>query len=308
MKATKEIMKKSNMVSVAVAVSGVLIYGHVSAAEMLAVDFGGTYADQTINAAKRVSYADGDFDFDGTASDRAAVVKFGSPFSPPGSGAWKEQKGKSNGPIYQGLSVASLGNGTDIDAKSMMSRCAGSRIQLGVKFPGTLRLATAVYWMSDSFLCGNKSPVFLADAPESLAAALRLNGVSPSVRFLIQADGKWYISAERAYTDSFRINGAQAMWIAFDPLANHLFVDEKTPGPAVLGSTLGAITAVGLYAQTESFGGEKGSTFGFETFQVKVADQQSSDPILGSISAAGSYAQAKPSGDEKNAGFGSEIF
>jgi hypothetical protein len=246
---------------------------HVSAAELQAVDFGGMYADQTINSAKRVSYATGDFDFDGTAADRAAVVKFGSLFSPPGSGSWKEQKGKSNGPIYQGLSVASLG-GAEVDVKNIMSRYAGGRIQLGVKYPGqTLRLAAAVYWMSDSFLCGNKVPVSLADVPESLSATVRLNGVNPAVRFLVQADGKWYVSAERAYTESFRINGAQAMWVAVDPAADQLFIDEKKLGAAVPGSTLGSITAAGLYGQTESFSGEKGSTFGFETFQVKVAER-----------------------------------
>ena len=242
----------------------------VATGAQVAVNFGGKYSDRSINSGKRISHVTGDFDFDGAVNDRAAVVEFGSIFSPPRSGAWKELDGKSNGPIYQGLSIALLGE-PDVDLENMMSRVSTGRIQLGAKCPGqTLRLAAAVYWEAKDFLFGTSAP--LANEPKSLQAALRHNGVKPEVRFIVQAGGKWYLSAESGHGSSLKANGAATMWYEFDPVTHQLFWDKKNPGPEVAGSALGNITAVGLYAQTESFSGDSGSFFGIDALEVKTAE------------------------------------
>jgi hypothetical protein len=255
--------------------AGTLLAGFSAAyGAQIAIDFGGAYSDRSINSSKRVSHVTGDFDFDGIANDRAAVVEFGSVFSPPRSGGWNELDEKSNGPIYQGLSVALLGE-PDVDLENMMSRVSMGRIQLGVKCPGqTLRLAAAIYWEAQDFLCSGKEAVQapLANEPKSLTATLKHNGVKPTVRFLVQAGGAWYLSADRGHGNSMKLNGAAAMWHEFDPVANQLFLDEKKLGPAVSGSALGNITAAGIYAQTEKFNGDSGSFFGVETLEVKLAE------------------------------------
>jgi hypothetical protein len=255
--------------------AGVLFVAGLSAVygTQVAVDFGGKYSDRSINSSKRVSHVTGDFDFDGAVNDRAAVVEFGSLFSPPKHGSWNELDDKSNGTVYQGLSIAVLGG--NVDLEDVMSRFSGDRIQLGAKCPGQmLRLAAAIYWEAGDFLCKGKEAVSapLANEPKSLQASVKNNGVKPVARFLIQAGGKWYVSSDCCYGNSFKVNGATALWHEFDPVANQLFLDEKNLGPSVAGSTLGNVTAAGLYAQTETYSGDAGSFFGLETLEVKLAD------------------------------------
>ena len=254
-------------------VTEILLVGvSISYGAQVAVDFGGAYSDRSINSGKKVAHVTGDFDFDGVVNDRAAVVEFGSLFTPPRSGAWKELDGKSNGPIYQGLSIALLGE-PDVDLEDIMSRVSMGRIQMGVKCPGQeLRLAAAIYWEAEDFLCSGKETVMapLANEPKSLTASLKHNGVKPVIRFLVQAEGKWYVSADCGYGSSMKLNGATAMWHEFDPVADQLFLNEKNLGPAVVGSSLGNITAAGLYAQTAHFKGDSGSFFGVDGFEVKI--------------------------------------
>lgn len=256
-------------------VVGTLIVGlSVAYGGQVAVDFGGKYSERSINSSKRLTHVTGDFDFDGAVNDRAAVVEFGSVFSPPKHGSWNELDDKSNGPIYQGLSAALLGE-PDVDLENIMSRASMGRLQLGAKCPGqTVRLATAIYWEAEDFLCSGKETVLapLANEPKSLKASFKHNGAKPLARFLIQAGGKWYVSADCCYGNSFKANGATALWHEFDPVANQLFLDEKNLGPSVAGSTLGNVTAAGLYGQTKSFKGDLGSFFGIETLEVKLAD------------------------------------
>lgn len=247
--------------------------GAVQAQQIFAVDFGGPYAEASINSSKKITYATGDANFNGQENDRVSKVEFGSIFSPPRSGNWKTQKGKSNGTIYCGLSIAALNN-PSMELTDMMVRAGGDgRIQIGGKAPGvTLRMAAALYWTAKDFLCG-EDLVRLADAAGSMRAEVKNNGAPPSVRFLIQSDGVWYVSADRSFGGSatLRSNGATASWHRFDPASNHLFLNEKDLGPAVPGSEIKTLTAIGIYAQTAEYPGDTGSFFGLSSLQVQVA-------------------------------------
>jgi len=268
-------MKKIYSVLKVSVLTAVFSAGSVQAQQVFAVDFGGLYAEVNINSSKKVTHVTGDCNFNGQATDRISKVEFGSIFTPPRSGNWKTIRGKSNETIYYGLSLAVLDN-PSMDLSDMMARAgSGGRLQFGVKMPGLiLRLASAVYWESRDFLCGNAS-VQLADAAGSLSADVRHNGAPPAVRFLIQSDGVWYISAERSFrgSDTLRVNGAQASWHRFDPSAQHLFLDERNLEPAVAGSEIGALSAIGVYAQTEKFSGDDGSFFGLSSLQAQVVPQ-----------------------------------
>jgi hypothetical protein len=90
---------------------------------------------------------------------------------------------------------------------------------------------------------------------------------------LIQSDGVWYVSADRSFGGSatLRSNGAKSNWHRFDPVAHHLFLNEGDLGPAVPGSEIGALTAIGIYAQTAEYSGDTGSFFGLSSLQVQVA-------------------------------------
>jgi hypothetical protein len=247
--------------------------GSVQAQQVLAVDFGGPYAEVSINSSKKITYATGDCNFNGQENDRVSKVEFGSIFSPPRTGNWKTQKGKSNGTIYCGLSLAALGN-PSMDLTDMMSRVGSDgRIQLGGKAAGaTLRMAAALYWTVKDFLCG-EDLVRLADAAGSMRAEVKNNGAPPSTRFLIQSGGVWYVSADRSFGASatLRSNGATASWHKFDPASNHLFLNEEDLGAAIPGSEIGPLTAIGIYAQTAEYPGDTGSFFGLSSLQVQVA-------------------------------------
>jgi hypothetical protein len=233
----------------------------------LTIDFGGNYSAVNINSAKSETYSSGDFDFDGSADDRVAKVAFGSVFTPPNSANWTNLVGKSNGTIYHGISLAIL-NKTNNPAIGFDRMTSTDRIQIGGGTTGeTNNLAVALYWNSTNFLNGGSAA--LADETNSLSVTLAGTGVAPSVRFLVQAGGQWYVSAA-SNTASFSINGATANWYAFDPAANAMFLDTANLGTAVSGSSLGAITAVGVYAQTMKYTGGS-SLFGMDALQMKVS-------------------------------------
>ena len=263
----------------------------VAHGSVLTVDFGGDYAVASINSAKTVIESNGDFDFDGTADDRASSAAFGSVFTAPNSGNWTDIPDKSNGTIYHGISVASYDNQL-IDPGIGMDRlgdnAAGDRIQIGnTKVADeTLSLAVAVYWESADFLNGTG---LLADEDNSMSVSLVSSGIKPAVHFLVQAGGNWYISAD-SNTGSFGINGANADWYAFDPTANAMFWDEAAPGASVKGSSLGEITAVGVYGQTDDgYAGATGSLFGMDGLQVSVSPPK---PTEAAIDFGGNYVSA----------------
>ena len=168
----------------------------------LAIDFGSAdYVSGSINSGKTVNQSNGDFDFDGNADDRASSVAFGSVFTSANSGNWSNVVGKSNGQIYHGVSVAVMDKQT-IDPADPMDRIAdnttdGDRIQLGnVKITDEMmRLVVAVYWNATDFLNGGVAAP-LVDEADSLSVNLASAGTKPTVRFLVQAGGSWYVSAD----------------------------------------------------------------------------------------------------------------
>jgi hypothetical protein len=241
-----------------------------------AIDFGGVYVLSAANSSKIVTQSNGDFDFDGSADDRASSVSFGQLFSAPNSPSWTNITGKSNGDIYHGISVAVFDKQT-IDPGISMDRMGNqdpNRFQMGnVKITGeTLSLAVAVYWNAVDFLNGGLAAP-LGNETNSLSVSLVSSGIKSVMHFLVQAGGSWYISAD-SNDGSFGINGATANWYAFDPNTNAMFWDETTPGTAVLGSSLGDITAAGVYGQTDDgYDGATGSLFQMDGLQVLLEAQ-----------------------------------
>jgi hypothetical protein len=247
---------------------------------LVGIDFGGNYSSANINSAKTETYSSGDFDFDGSADDRVSKVAFGSVFTPPNSANWTNIAGKSNGTIYHGISLAILNktNNPAIGFDRLAGTVVNDRIQIGGGTTGeTNSLAVALYWNSTNFLNGGSAA--LADETNSLSVTLNGTGVAPSVRFLVQAGGQWYVSAT-SNTASFSINGATASWYAFDPAANAMFLDTANLGTAVSGTSLGAITAAGVYAQTMKYTGGS-SLFGMDAFKLTVVPEPATIGMLG---------------------------
>jgi hypothetical protein len=281
------------MVAGMVTMAVLLLSAAVVKASVLTVDFGGDYVSTSINSAKTVSESNGDFDFDGNTDDRVSSVAFGSVFTAPNNSNWSNLVGKSNGTIYHGVSVAVFDNQA-IDPGVSMDRMGDNtpdRFQIGnTKIAGeTLSLAVAVYWTEADFLNGTGS---LADEADSMSMSLAASGVKPTVHFLVQAGGNWYISADSSGS-SFSINGATASWYAFDPTANAMFRDETNPGTAVSGSSLGNITAAGVYGQTDDgYDGATGSLFGMDGLQVSVVPPAPPLPVETAIDFGGDYVSA----------------
>jgi hypothetical protein len=264
-------MKMSNLSSAIIVLVITLMAGRAAAGGVLAVDFGGSYVTENMNASKKVSNAARDADFDGANDDSLGRVAFGTVFSPPKTAKWIAVKGKSNGTIYYGVSVAVLNKMMADPDVPMVRMASANRIQIGnTKVPGeTLRQAVALYWTSADFLNGASAP--LADENNSLSADLKPGAAEGNVRFMVQAGSKWYLSAASAKQGAFSLNGATALWHPFDPAANDLFVNEEKLNEPVTGSSLGPLTAAGIYSQTASFDGSAGSVFGLNSLKVMVS-------------------------------------
>lgn len=276
---------KKNLINASIA--GLFLAAVSTHASQLAVDFGAAYTTENINSAKTVLQSNGDFDFDGVSDDRVSYVAFGSVFTSPNSSKWTTVSGKSNGTIYHGISLAVFNN-QSIDPADPLDRIASNnRIQVGNINAGaeTYSLAAAFYWEAADFLSNGTGG--LVDGVDSMSATVISVGIKANARFMVQAGGQWYLS-QASGDGSFSINGGAANWYAFDPTSNAMFWDETAPGATVIGTSLGNITAAGIYAQTDAGYTADTSLFQLEGLQVSVIPESNAYALLlGGVSLAG---------------------
>jgi len=273
------VQKRSSRLATALCAVALLI-GTTATGGVLAVDFGAAYTTVNINHGKNEIKYNGDYNFDGVEDDRMTSVAFGTVFTPPNSANWTTVPGKSNGTIYHGVSLAVLGK-QSIDPTISIDRIASNnRIQIGnTTIAGeTLSQAVAIYWTAADFLNGQAAK--LADEAAGLSVTLNSTGSRPNVRFMVQAGGQWYVSASSSQT-TFSINGATSDWYAFDPTAKRLFLNESSLGTAVSGSSLGDITAAGVYGQATAYSGSSPSLFGMDALQITVIPEPATIGMLG---------------------------
>lgn len=257
-------------------------------ASQLAVDFGADYTTSNINSSKTVLESNGDFDFDGTSDDRVSSVAFGTVFTPTGAPSWTTPTGKSGATIYHGVSVAVFNNQAINPGVAMDRISSGDTIQVGLTAAGTetYSLAAAYYWEAADFLSSGTGG--LVDAADSMVANVFSSGPKATARFMVQAGGQWYLS-QASNDGPLSINGGAANWYAFDPTSNAMFWDETAPGATVIGTSLGDITAAGIYAQTDAgYTGGSGSLFQVQSLQISVIPESNAYALLlGGVSLAG---------------------
>lgn len=286
-------MKKD--ISITLLIATLAACGHSSSAQTLAIDFGGDYSSGSINATKPIEQSTGDYNFDGNATDRAGSIPFGTEFSSPNSLNWTTPAGKSGSVIRYGISFANIDSAVDgaININRLVNNDAIDRIQAtsGVN-TAAMRMASAWYWEKSSFLNGfdTAGPLSFESAAGSLSAVI-FNGGTPTSgnlrasRFLVRNGSDWYLSVDlmaQTGEQAFDINGADADWIAFDPTANLLFLDDDNLGATVSGATLNNITAVGIYAQHTLIDGTSinEARQGFASLQVSTIPELGSFALL----------------------------
>jgi hypothetical protein len=268
---TNNLLKAKSAKILGVSLAGLLFTAALAQASVLAIDFGAAYVSTNINSNNTITHSNGDFNFNGESNDRVSSIAFGSVFTPPNSGNWTTVPGKSNGTIYQGVSIAVFNN-QSIDPGIPINRInSNNRIQLGNANAGTetYSLAVALYWEAADFLSSGTGG--LVDAAGSMSVTVNSTGIRPNVRFMVQAGGEWYLSQSSSSNNgSFSINGGAANWYAFDPSANALFWDETAPGATISGNSLGTITAAGIYAQTDAGYTGSASMLGVDGLQISL--------------------------------------
>ncbi len=250
-------------------------------AQSLAVDFGGNYTSSNINSSASATFATGDYNFNGSSTDRVASIAFGTTFTSPNSPNWTTPLGKSGGVISYGISVANIGSLADPSIST--NRISSSNIIQAGNGAGTssLRIASAWYWDKASFVNGQQAVgnLGLSDTTGSLSATFSNSG-TPATGFqrtshiLLQNAGLWYLSDDLfgGSSGTLTFNGATGSWYAFDPTANALFWDENNRGSSVLGSTFTDINSLGVYVQHELINGTSANAAleAFSSFQARV--------------------------------------
>jgi hypothetical protein len=211
----------------------------------------------------------GDFDFDGSADDKAKTVPFGTVFPPTTNANYNVPPGKT-GTLYVGAQIASYNTSANPNFSAAgFQITAQSQLVVGNAAAASLiqGMSSAFYSIKSDFLNGAnlETDLRLPDAADSLVLKTGNSNVYDSLgsvtRFLVQSAGQWYISVDSVstHTTTFSINGAQAMWYAFDPSVNQ-FLDLNNLGSMFLGSTLEDITAFGVYSLNPAFDGTVANT------------------------------------------------
>ncbi len=221
----------------------------------LVVDYSGSYVTANRNAAQTpVSFATGDYDFDGSSDDRAKILTWNSPFQ---VNNFVAPEGKTSA-LNIGLQIANLNNATD-PAFGLVRVASNSLLQFGAGglAPGAQSLSAAVIVNKANFLnLSSSEPLGFLSSAGSLSVSLTFNGAG-SARFVVQNGTQWYLSAAATTTNGTfgaDFNPATELWYAFDPAANQFF-NEASPGTGVAGSTLQDINAFGVYALFSNFDG-----------------------------------------------------
>jgi hypothetical protein len=263
-----------------------LVSASLASANFIAVDFGADYTPSNINSSISPVVATVDADFDGFADDRAAVVAFGTVFTPPNSPNWTTPEGKSGGVILHGVSVANINSATD-PAINLDRINAADIIQV-TNGAGTnaMRMASAFYWEKSSFINGADGVAGLsfADQAEGISASFNNSGTPTNdggrlSRVLVESDGSWYVSASvfGSTNGTISFNGYTTDWHTFDPAADTLFWDTAAAGAGIAGSLLTDITALGVYTQHDLFDGSAANAAiqGFSGLQVTLVPEPS---------------------------------
>jgi hypothetical protein len=231
---------------------------------MLAVDFGANYGANNNTAALPWQSIDGDFNFNGSSTDRARHVPLGQEFTSPNSANWTTPEGKSGAVIRYGISVANIGSSLDASGNLVRYNGTPNTLQNSSGTTNTtnaMRMASAWYWEKPSFLnsMDAASSLSLANIATSVTAGFLNSGSGVThARALIRDDSDWYISGElfAGTTGTLSFNAAATSWHAFDPTtASLLFYDSTNLGVGVLGSTFANVTAIGVHVQSELFDG-----------------------------------------------------
>ncbi len=270
-------MKKSFLVFSLVLTSSTI----AASAQTMAVDFGGDYTSSNINSSATPVLATGDYNFNGSSTDRVASIAFGTVFTSPNSPSWVTPAGKSGAVINYGISVANIGSLAD--PSIALNRISSADIIQSGNGAGTanLRMASAWYWDKASFVNGQAAVANLAlsDTTGSLTATFANSGTPTSgsqrtSHILLQNAGLWYLSDDLfgGSSGALTFNGATGDWYAFDPTADALFWDENNRGATVLGSTFSDITSLGVYVQHELVDGTSANNAleAFSSFQASV--------------------------------------
>lgn len=257
-------MKKLLLCSSLICFSAVLGLGQSS---FTAVDFGANYSSNNINTATPPSQlATGDFNFNGSATDRASYVTLGQEHTAPNSPNWTTPSGKSGAVIRYGYSIANI-DSSDDPSMNLVRYNAGADLLQNTSGAGTssMRMASAWYWEKSSFLNGTNllDNLSFADQAGSLTASFANSGTPTTgntrlARFIIQSGGDWFLSGDAfgGTSGTLSINAADATWHNFDPhSASLLFYNPSDMGSGVLGSTLTDISAIGVHVQHELFDG-----------------------------------------------------
>ncbi len=236
-------------------------------AQIIGVNFGADYSGSNINTATPPSQeATGDYNFNGSATDRASFVNLGQEHTAPNSANWTTPEGKSGAVIRYGFSIANIGSSDDPSINLVRYNANQDTLQ-NTSGAGTaeMRMASAWYWEKSSFLNGADAldNLTFANQADSLSADF-VNSGTPSesgsrlARFMVQSAGTWFLSANvfGGTSGTLSIDAAESTWHSFDPLsATLLFYDPDDMGTGVLGSELNDITAIGVHVQHELFDG-----------------------------------------------------
>ena len=221
----------------------------------LVVDYSGSYVTANRNAAQTpVSFATGDYDFDGSSDDRAKILTWNSPFQ---VNNFVAPEGKTS-VLNIGLQIANLNSAAD-PAFGLVRVASNSLLQFGSGggAPGAQSLSAAVIVNKANFLnLSSSDPLTFLSSAGSLSVSLTFNGAG-SARFVVQNGSQWFLSATSTTTSGTfgaDFNPATELWYAFDPTANQFF-DASSPGAGVAGSTLQDINAFGVYTLFSNYDG-----------------------------------------------------
>lgn len=260
---------------------------------IVAVDFGADYGPNINTAIPPSQLATGDYNFSGTATDRASYVLLGQEHTAPNSANWTTPLGKSGAVIRYGYSIANIGSSAD-PSIGLARYNGGANALQHTSGAGTtsMRMASGWYWEKSSFLGGadTQDSLSFANQAGSLSANF-LNGGAPTTgntrqaRFMVQSNGSWYLSADLfgGTTGPLSVNAAEVLWHSFDPdSASLLFYNPSNLGAGVLGSNLTDITAIGVHVQHELFDGTTNNFAGqqFNSLEAAVIPEPATVSML----------------------------
>jgi len=184
-----------------------------------------------------------------------------------------------------------VNNGVDFDVLRLQTQSSAGDTP-------SVQLRGMLFWKKEDFLGGySAAPALSLDSLSNFTSNISFIQGNAEARFAVQSNGQWYLS-QASFAKSTGASGGAGDLFVLDNLGTSLWaewdLDSATaplnPVPLsfdIAASSLGDITAVGLYFSSEITGGGRRSAFEFSTMQVTAIPEARSTVLTGTGAALG---------------------